>query len=132
MNAKTYFGVAGTTAATEITNITDVEVTLNADEAEATTRANSGWKATVATLRECTVEFEMIWAADDPAFAAIRTAYLTAGLVALKVLDRANGEGPDGDFAITSFSRSEPLAESIKAKVTAKLSVFREWIDPAA
>ena len=128
MDAKLYHGAAGTTAATEMGNVKDVTLTLEAGEADVTTRANAGWRATAPTLRECTVEFEMVWDPTDAGFTAIKNAFLSAGLIALKVLDQAAGQGPDGDFAITSFSRNEALEEAITVSVTAKLSVFRSWV----
>jgi len=128
MNAKLYYGAAGSSAATEMGNVKDVTLTLEAGEADVTTRANSGWRATAPTLRECTVEFEMVWDPTDAGFTAIKNAFLSAGLIALKVLDQAAGQGPDGDFAITSFSRNEALEEAITVSVTAKLSVFRSWV----
>lgn len=131
MNAKLYFGTAGATAATEMTNVRNVTLTLEAGEADVTTRANQGWRATAPTLRECTCEFEMVWDPADAGFTAIKNAFLTAGLVALKILDQAGGQGPDGDFSITSFSRNEQLEEAITVSVTAKLAVFREWAEAA-
>ncbi len=128
MNAKLYYGAAGGPASTEMTNVRNVTLNLEAGEADVTTRANSGWRATAPTLRECSVEFEMVWDPADAGFTAIKNAYLTAGLIALKVLDQAGGQGPDGDFSITSFSRSEELEEAITVSVTAKLAVFRNWV----
>ena len=132
MNAKIYFGAAGATASTELTNVKDVTLSLEAGEADVTTRANQGWRATAPTLRECTAEFEMQWKPSDAGFEAVKTAFLSAGTIALLILTEANGEGPDGDFSITGFSRSEPLEESITVSVTAKLAVFREWKEPSA
>ncbi len=126
-DAKLYHGAAGGSAAAEMANVRDVTLTLEAGEADVTTRANSGWRATAPTLRECTCEFEMVWDPDDAGFTAIRNAFLASGLIALKILDKAGGQGPDGDFAITSFSRNEPLEEAITVSVTAKLSLFRSW-----
>ena len=128
MNAKLYYGVAGATAATEMGNVKDVTLTLEAGEADITTRANAGWRATAPTLRECSVEFEMVWNPADAGFTAIKTAFLSAGMVALKILDQAGGQGPDGDFSITSFSRNEALEEAVTVSVTAKLAVFRSWV----
>jgi hypothetical protein len=127
MDAKLYYGTAGATAATLLTNVTDVTLTLEAGSADITTRANSGWRAKVATLKEATLEFEMVWDSTDSGFTAVRTAFLDSSTIALLALDKVSGQGPDGDWAITSFSRSEPLEEAIKAKVTAELSVFRSW-----
>ena len=128
MNAKLYYGAAGATAATEMGNVRDVTLTLEAGEADITTRANQGWRATAPTLRECSVEFEMVWNPADAGFTAIKTAFLAAGTIALKVLDQAGGQGPDGDFAITSFTRNEALEEAVTVSVTAKLAVFRSWV----
>jgi len=52
MNAKAYYGTAGSTASNEITNIMDVTVNLETGEADVTTRAASGWRNTVGTLKE--------------------------------------------------------------------------------
>ena len=131
MNAKLYYGAAGGSAATEMGNVRDVTLTLEAGEADVTTRANQGWRATAPTLRECTAEFEMVWDPTDAGFTAIKNAFLSAGLIALKVLDQAGGQGPDGDFAITSFSRNEALEEAITVSVTAKLAEFRSWVGGA-
>ena len=128
MNAKLYYGAAGGSASTEMGNVKDVTLTLEAGEADITTRANQGWRATAPTLRECSVEFEMVWNPSDAGFTAIKTAFLAAGMVALKILDQEGGQGPDGDFSITSFSRNEALEEAVTVSVTAKLAVFRSWV----
>jgi len=141
MNAGLYQGPAGATsptAMTEVDNVRDLTLTLEAGEADITTRGNSGWRATAPTLREATVEFQMVWRPGDPVFDAIKTAFLTAGTISLAVLDQkaslpgAGAQGPIGDFAITNFSRGEALEEAIVADVTAKLSVFTAWYEEGA
>ena len=134
MNAGLYQGPAGSTtpsSMSEVDNVRDVTLSMEAGEADITTRGNNGWRATVPTLRECTVEFQMVWKPGDTVFEAIKTAFLTAGTVALAVLDQkvaiSGAQGPLGDFAITNFSRNEALEEAIVADVTAKLAVFVEW-----
>ena len=138
MNAGLYQGAAGATSPsgmTEVDNVRDVTLNLEAGEADITTRGNSGWRATAPTLRECTVEFQMVWRPGDAVFDAIKTAFLTAATVALAVLDQkvavSGAQGPLGDFAITNFSRNESLEEAIVADVTAKLSRFEEWHEVA-
>ncbi|MGI6273728.1 MAG: phage tail tube protein [Anaerohalosphaeraceae bacterium] len=133
MNAKLYQGAAGVAVAdmTENGNVKDVTLNLEAGEADVTTRANSGWRATAPTLRECTCEFEMIWKPGDTQFQAIKTAFLTAATIALAVLTgdkaTAGSEGPAGDWSITNFSRNEALEEAVTVSVTAKLASFTEW-----
>jgi TP901-1 family phage major tail protein len=137
MNAKIYQGPSGGDLATlnEMSNVRDVTLNLEAGEADVTTRANQGWRATAPTLRECTAEFEMLWKPGDAGFDAIKTAFLTSSTIALAVLtgEKATSgtEGPRGDFSITNFSRSEPLEEGVTVSVTAKLATFAEWVEVA-
>ncbi len=134
MNAKIYQGATGDDLATvtEMSNVKDVTLNLEAGEADVTTRGNQGWRATAPTLRECTAEFEMLWKTGNTGFEAIKTAYLTSGQLRLAVLtgdkDTVDSEGVLGDFSITNFSRSEPLEEGVTVSVTAKLTVFDEWV----
>ena len=120
IEAKIYHGTAGTTATTELTNVKDVTLNLETGEADVTTRGNQGWRATVGTLKEGSVEFEMVWDSDDSGFTAIKNAYFNNTPIALAILDYENGEGLDADFSITNFSRNEPLEEAITVSVTAK------------
>ena len=137
MNAKIYQGPTGTDLAslTEMSNVKDVTLNLEAGEADVTTRANQGWRATAPTLRECTAEFEMLWKPGDAGFDAIKTAFLTSATVRLAVLtgarDASGVEGPLGDFSITNFSRNEPLEEGVTVSVTAKLATFDQWVEVA-
>ena len=129
IKGKVFYGDADATGvpADELSNVTDVTITLDASEADVTSRDNDGFRATVAGLKECTLEFDMLYLANDAGFKAIREAWLNATLVHLAALTSATGEGPVGDFAITGFSRSEPLEEAIKYSVTAKLSQWEKW-----
>ena len=95
LEAKLFFGAAGSTATTEMKNVKDV------------------------TLKEASVEFEMIWDTADSGFNAIRKAYFGSSALSLFVSD-GEGNGLDADFVVTSFSRSEPLEEALKVSVTCK------------
>ncbi len=117
MNAKAYQGAAGAALAalSEMANVKDVSLNLEAGEADVTTRANNGWRANAATLRECAAEFEMLWKPGDLIFQAVKKAYLTSGTIRMAFLtgaiDGEDAEGPVGDFSIPKFSRNEPLEE---------------------
>lgn len=103
-------------------NVRDLTLTLETAEADVTTRGNAGWRATVATLKDASIEWEMVWAPADVGFAAIRDAFLNRTAVVLSVMD-GTGAGSQGLVAtcmITNFSRSEPLEEAITVSVTAK------------
>jgi TP901-1 family phage major tail protein len=134
-DAKIYQGTAGgeLVTLTEMANVRDVTLNLEAGEADVTTRANSGWRATTPTLRECTCEFQMVWKPGDSGFDAIKAAFLGGTTIELAILDQARetagAQGPKGSFSITSFSRNEALEEAITVSVTAKLAEFDEWVE---
>ncbi len=129
MKGKMFYGEAGSSGVptAELPNITDVTITLDASEADVSTRDNGGFRATIAGLKECTIEFDMLYLAKDAGFKAIKEAWLKSQQIHLAALTSEKGEGPVGDFAITGFSRAEPLEEAIKYSVTAKLTQWEEW-----
>lgn len=149
MLAKLYRLSSGTRAAwpvsgapanlTEVTNVRDVTLNLETGEADVTTRGNNGWKATIATLKDGSIEFEMVWDPTDAGFTALKDAYFNNTAIALAVLDGAKdvvgSQGLWADFSVTNLSREEPLEEAIKAKVTVKptySAVSPEWVTVAA
>ena len=119
LDAKIFHGTAGTRASTEMKNVTDVTLNLETGEADITTRAAEGWRITAATLKEASVEFEMVWDTSDSGFNAIQQAFFGNKAIALFVSD-GDGNGLDADFVVSSFSRSEPLEEALKVSVTCK------------
>jgi hypothetical protein len=143
MNAQILYGeaVADPTtltpaSMTELTNVKDVTINHETGEADVTTRGNSGWRATAATLRECSVDFQMIWKNGDAGFTAIKEAWVNGTEIALAILTgdpaEAGTEGPFGNFSITNFTRNEPLEEAITVDVTAKLSAWGGWFESSA
>ncbi len=121
LNYKTG-GVGGGGSWTELSNVKDVTLSLETGEADITTRANSGWRATVGTLKEASVEFEMVWDTADAGFTAIKDAFFNNTEIGLQVLDGTAGSGLEADFSITNFSRSEQLEEALTVSVTAKVT----------
>ena len=127
LDAKLYFcaaGIGGSPTWTELTNVKNVTLSLTKGEADVTTRANNGWKATAGTLKEGSIEFEMVWDTADTGFSAIKDAYFNNTKIGLAVMDGpVAGPGSQGlwaDCMITDFSRDEPLEDAISVKVTAK------------
>jgi len=121
LNYKTG-GVGGAGTWTELINVKDVTLTLETGEADVTTRGNAGWRATVGTLKEASVEFEMVWDTADAGFTAIKDAFFNNSVIGLQILDGASGSGLEADFSITNFSRNEALEEAITVSVTAKVT----------
>jgi hypothetical protein len=122
LDAKIYYGSAGASASTVMSNVTNLTLNLTKGEADVTTRAASGWKLTVGTLNDASVEWEMVWDTADAGFTAMKNAFFNNTLTALKIMDSAGSgsQGLDADFAITAFTRDEQLTEALKVKVTAK------------
>lgn len=126
MDAKLYrnTGTYASPTWNEVKNVKDVTLNLEAGSADVTTRGNGGWRANIATLKDASLEFEMVWDTADDDFTAIRTAFLGNSTVEFAVLDgpvaTAGSQGLRATMAITNFSRAEPLEEAIKVSVTAK------------
>lgn len=119
LNAKLFRGTAGTQGATEMTNVKDVTLSLESGDADVTTRATQGWRASVATLKEGSLEFEMNYDTADEDFTALQTAFLTNTALAFFVTD-GNGSGLDADWSIMAFNIEQPLEEAMTVSVTAK------------
>lgn len=119
LNCKLFRGVAGTTAATEMKNVKDVSCSLETGEADITTRAADGWRVNVATLKEATIEFGMLYDTEDSDLNAISEAFFNNTAIALFVSD-GNGSGLDCDAVITQFNVEQNLEEGVNVSVTAK------------
>ena len=112
-------GSAGSTGTTEVKNIKDLTLNLESGEADVTTRATQGWRASVATLKEASLEFSILYDTEDTDYNAFATAYFNNTPLSLFVSD-GNGTGLDADFSITGFSIEQPLEEALSVSITAK------------
>ena len=81
----------------ELVEATDVTLTMEADEVDATSRANGGWKALIPGLKSATVETSLIYDASDTTFGDIKDAFLADQMVGLQVLEGDTGQGLQGD-----------------------------------
>lgn len=126
MNGKAYYDSSGNGVANptwvEMGNVRDVTQNLETGTSDVTTRTNAGWRAVAATLKDGTVEFEMVWNTEDAAFTAIQLAHLNSTNIACAFMDGdidvAGSQGLVADFAVTNFSRAEPLEEAMMTSVT--------------
>lgn len=119
LNCKLYRGSAGSSASTRMNNVKDVTVNMESGDADITTRAANGWKQSVATLKDASIEFEMLVDPNDADYIAIRNAYLTNAALAIFVSD-GQGSGLDCDAVVTNFTEDQPLEEAVSVKVTLK------------
>ena len=119
LNAKLLRGTAGQTAATEVKNVKDLTLNLESGEADVTTRATGGWRATAGTLKEASLEFGILYDTEDADFQAFQAAYFSNTPIALFITDGA-GSGLDADWSITAFTVEQPLEEAVSVSITAK------------
>lgn len=125
----------------ELGNATDVTLNLSKGEADVTVRNNNGWRATVGTLKEGSVDFEMIWDTSDAGFTAFFNAWqATNGRIACAVMDgditTAGSQGLRSLFSVIDMSRSESLEEAIRSSVSIKptygTNLVTDWLTVAA
>ena len=137
MNGKLYrnTGTYGVPVWTEITNVKDLTLNLEKGEADVTTRANEGWRANQPTLKEASIEFDMVWDTDDDGFSAIQDAFFNDTTVEVAVMDGditdGTTEGLRATVGVSTFSRGEPLEEAMTVSVTLKPTYSAhapEWI----
>ena len=58
-------GPAGSTGSTEGKIVKDLTLNLESGDAVVTTRATKGWRASVATLKEASLEFQILYDTED-------------------------------------------------------------------
>jgi len=110
----------------EVSNLKDLSLEMSAQEADASTRGTGGWAAAVTTLKEAEITFDMNWDPDDTDLQAFRDAYLNRSAIELAVLDGVIGNTPAdahglrASFAVTKFSRAEPLTGQNTVSVALK------------
>jgi hypothetical protein len=136
LDAKLYRNTGSNASPTwnEIVNVKDLTLSLEAGEADVTTRGNNGWRATVATLKDASVEFDMVWDTEDEDFAAIRDAFLDREAIQFAVMDGgiavSGSQGLKAFCMVTAFSRNEALEEALMVSVTLK-PTYRTDVDEA-
>ena len=133
LNAKLFRGASGTQEKEEMKNVKDLTLNLETGEADVTTRATEGWKASVATLKDASLEFGMLYDPTDPDLDAIQDAFLGNTPLAFFITD-GDGTGLAADFSITNFSIEQPLEEAMSVSVTAKPTATTRpptWVNKA-
>jgi len=124
MNAKLYYNTAtyGTPTWTLITNVRDLTLNLDSESADVTTRANSGWKTEVVTLRSASITFQAIYDKSDTASQALFDAYLAGTIKDFAVADAAIATSGTEYFRAECYVKAatitQPLTDAIKHDFT--------------
>lgn len=128
-------GTAGSTASTLMKNVKDVTFNLEGGEADITTRATKGWRAYAETLKDGSIDFNMLYDDDDADLKAVQLAFLNHTPIAVFVSDGL-GNGFDFDAIVTNFSWNQSLEEASDVSVTLRptlvggsLSRAPQWIE---
>lgn len=108
----------------EIANVADLTLSLEKGEADVTTRAGGGWRAIKGAIKEASVEFQMIWDAEDEDVQALLAAYLNGTPIEFAVLDgpvnQAGSEGLRATMEVLKFSRGEGKDDAMTVDVALK------------
>lgn len=131
LDAKLYYGTAGSSATGVIDGVNEVTLNLEKGEAAFNSRA-SAWEIIRAGLKKGSIEFKI---PNNTAHAAVITALAAAFIndtpLAFKVLDAVGGNGLDADFEVLKFNRSEPLEDAQTYDVSVKptyVSRYPAWV----
>lgn len=110
----------------EIGNVRDLTINMEMGVADVTTRGGNGWRQNVATLRDGTVTFQMVYDTADADFTALQTAFLatTAAAREIKIaamdgdISTSGTQGLVAFMNVTNFSMPENLEEAVMVDVT--------------
>jgi hypothetical protein len=110
-HGKIYYGAAGSTASTEITNSRDINYNIETEKAETTVRGtgtNPPQKTEDVVAVGTSIEWTMLEKADDTTLEALKVAVATGAPMAIRTKSHASGKGFDGD-ATLSMRHGKPL-----------------------
>lgn len=114
------YGPAGISAPTVSNNVDSVQFAGTAIEASALRRGKR-WKMTKAIALDGTLSFKVWDIEGDALVAALETAFMSLGKIALWPTAANSGKGLDADYAITGFNRGEENEQGfVEISVTAK------------
>ena len=106
-----YYGVAGSTAATQITNSRDISISTDPEKGDTTVRG-TGAAPPISTSRVTGITWSCDWnmleKSDDATLEALKAAAAAGDPVALRMKDSATRKGFDGDV-ILSIKGGKPL-----------------------
>ena len=108
----------------EIENVRDLSLSMERADTDITTRGGGGWRQSVATLADGSVDFQMVWDTSDTDFTAIKDAFTGASTIEFLILDGsqavAGSQGLRATMAVTGFSRNEGLEDALTVDVSLK------------
>lgn len=128
LNGKLYrnTGTFGSPSWAEVSNVRDLTLSDSMSEADVTRRASGGWRETVVTLREASIDFDMVNVSGDTQLAAIRSAYNSRAAVEFAIMDGdiavAGSRGIRATCQVVKFELSQELENAQMYSITIKPS----------
>jgi len=119
LDAKLYRGTAGSTAATEVKNVRDLNYDSEWTEEDISTRGST-FELSAATMQKVAVNWEMLADDADVDLDAIRAAHESRTVLAFKIVDKAGGKGIDADWIVVKCARKQGLKGVITYDVSIK------------
>ena len=138
LDAKLYRNTAvwATPTWSLIDNVMDLTLNVEKGDADVSTRGSGGWRQHAVTLKDGSIEFEMVWDTADAEFTALKDAFFndtTVECAAMDLLIATSGsQGLHADFNVGDFSRSEALEDALKVSVNltpARTAYTPEWLE---
>jgi predicted secreted protein len=108
----------------EITAVRDLTLNLEKGEADASTRGSQGWRQTLGTLKDASVDITAVDNQNDAGLIALRNSFLTNAPIELAVLSgdilTPGTNGVRAIFECFGFSRGEPLEDVQTLEISVK------------
>lgn len=120
--AKLFIGTAGAAPSDELTNITDVSISLESPEVDVTARNSGKFKTYIPGMIDAGVEFSIFADADDTKLTQLRTAWLARTAIAVKV-ELGDNAFFQSDMIVSNFSNDQQTEEAISYQVTLKPTI---------
>lgn len=121
LDGKFYYGTAGSTAATEATNMEDVTVNLSSTEVDIT-RRGSTWEVSKTILLSGEVTGTLQKRESDAFMATVESAYLNKTRIAIYAKSGTSGKGLDADVYVTQMNDNQPLKDKQTYELTFKIT----------
>ena len=107
----------------EVGNLRDVTAGMEKDQADATTRENNGWTASVGTLKKGSIDGQLaVKVSADAHFAAFRDSFFNSTPVELLVLNGPISEvgvtGIRATYEVMTFTENQPMGDIQTADVS--------------
>lgn len=123
LNCKLYrnTGTYGAPTWAEVENIKDLTLTQNSDTADASRRGSGGFKASVITLRDISVSFDMVYVSSDADWTTLKTAWINGTAIEFAIVNggiaSSGTKGIRGTFQLSQFEISQALNDIEMASV---------------